>query len=83
MRSYCQLRHNRRHASLAQRLEHLSCKQGVVGSIPTGGSILLKAKRSCGWSTTLVIHLVFQVGVAVVCLASSGALWGRIVRGML
>lgn len=25
-------------ASLAQQVEHLSCKQDVVGSIPTGGS---------------------------------------------
>ena len=28
------------HATLAQLVEHLTCNEDVVGSIPTGGSIL-------------------------------------------
>jgi hypothetical protein len=31
--------HSVLHASLAQLVEHLTCNEDVVGSIPTGGSI--------------------------------------------
>ena len=32
--------HNQFIATLAQLVEHLTCNEDVVGSIPTGGSIL-------------------------------------------
>ena len=32
------------HATLAQLVEHLTCNEDVVGSIPTGGSILVRVK---------------------------------------
>jgi hypothetical protein len=35
----------RTYAALAQLVEHLSCKQVVVGSIPTGGSMGIAAGR--------------------------------------
>ena len=47
--------HNQFIATLAQLVEHLTCNEDVVGSIPTGGSIFVS-----GYSAVWLVHSLWE-----------------------